>query len=435
VNENFERLQKAFIKSGYPEDSLVLRRTLIKKVMDEIQRPNFSLITVIGPSRTGKTQLIKYVETQFKERLMLRLDGGIITSQADLIEQLASKIKDHSFQAKLRNLMQVFKKAEFSIIGLTLKLEANDTPTFEKISETLKQLGKFQCILVIDDFHKLPDDTMQLFLNYAKSLTDRSNEFDGLKLILIYIPTRHIRNSHTFRELGTRATVVPVTLWDEDELTRIASELLRKIQYGATGLELLASQCFGLPALMQLCCREHVSANMNSEQTLFNISRRKAEQIMETVASELWEGYCRTIYDDLVANRAQVSKELFLRGEERRGGQIRTTINEMIWLSISEMKLDIGQQHEISLDISDLHADMVNKKITYFSTKAPVDIEIITSAIEKMAAILEKKYQELSTKDWDPIFELHNDKILIYSSDFLFTLRHSREHLRRLKNR
>jgi hypothetical protein len=138
-----------------------------------------------------------------------------------------------------------------------------------------------------------------------------------------------------------------------------------------------------------------------------------------------------------LTQRALVSKDLYVRQEDGT----RATINEMIWLCLSQMPLEIGKKLEISLYTSTLHKHMTEQKIVNASTGNPIDIELVSQAITKMAEIAEEKYIEATrirgdaNRAMDPVFELRDDRILIYSPDFLFALRHAPQHKDRLEER
>jgi hypothetical protein len=437
MTARFEDLRNMFMGTGYPEDNFVLRNDLINKVERALNAPFFSLITVMGPSRTGKTQLITHIARKLDDtQLYIRLEGGQIVSQDDLVQKLFNAINEEKFQSKLRKMIQALSnRIEINLGFLTVRPSLSEQdPGLPAVTKALKELAKLQCILVIDDCHKLPRDAMQLLLNYTKSLSDHSQEFNGLKIILIYIPTRYIRSSLTFGEFSTRVTVVSVTLWTEDDLAKIAMNILTKHNYGTIGLKKLAKQCFGLPAMMQRCCQEHFMREVRPGQNIFDMS---LPIVLPSVAEELWDLVYGNIYEDLVTQRALVSKDLYVRQEDGT----RATINEMIWLCLSQMPLEIGKKLEISLYTSTLHKHMTEQKIVNASTGNPIDIELVSQAITKMAEIAEEKYIEATrirgdaNRAMDPVFELRDDRILIYSPDFLFALRHAPQHKDRLEER
>lgn len=440
---SYDNLGEHFLDKGFPEYNFVERIKIIQKLQNEINSKSLSIIQILGPSRTGKTQLVEYVLRQKiseEHRPVIRIEGGKILSTIGLIEKIVRDIND------LRPNLQIFfdkireTVSSINLPFLTITPPIPNNPSLDEITQALdatitnalQELAKLNLIIVIDDCHKLPYETLQILINYTKSLTDRSGEYKGLKIILIYIPTKQVRGSQTFRELSTRAKTIAVTLWDVNELEEVIYKTLQKQNLGSLGIKELAEQCFGLPSTLQRCCREYFLEFFNPNQTILDINRRQRQEIMKSVASELWDLTYREIYSQLTSRSALIDTDLY----QNVSYSITANFNELIWQSINQMSLKIGGHQEITIHLDELTERMKSQIIRPQNNKE-ISFEMIHESFQKMAIVSQENYlkQTQSIDSYDPLFEVSDDKVLIYSPDFLFTLRHSEKYQELLRRR
>lgn len=198
---NLYRLRDVFTPGGMPSVTYVKRENLglKRKLRDALDRGH-SIITVSGPTKSGKTVLCR---TVISEQTSIWVEGGRISSPddfwkflADRLEVASSTSADKSTADSLTN--DASAGASVGIPGLAgargggksgtqvtrsagvEKDYLSDIPT-RCIDTALRR----KLTIVIDDFHFLSTESQKSVVNSLKGAI-----FDGLDVIVIAVPHR-----------------------------------------------------------------------------------------------------------------------------------------------------------------------------------------------------------------------------------------------------
>ena len=175
------------------------------------------LISVSGPTKTGKTVLVN------------RVAGGesIVSIAGSAIERAAD----------------VWRRAG----------EEEGVGSGEPFSDTVEALVASERVLIIDDFHYVDREVQARIAQQLKDAIAR-----GLKCIIISVPHRSDDPIRANPDLRGRVRTVDLGYWEPEQLSSIADRGFPLLNVGlSTGTRArLAEQSLRTPQLMQLICLE-----------------------------------------------------------------------------------------------------------------------------------------------------------------------------------
>jgi len=228
-------------------------------------RSSGRLVSITGTSKSGKTVLCHKV---IDKDDIIDLSGAQIQSQADFWNQLAEKIR---LPIEVQTTKLVSNKT-----NLTVNAQAKGTIPFiasgnlggqvgqehmtgENVAEKemrsnsaiMEYMISNKKILLIDDFHYV-EDSLQMYI--ARVL--KTELFNGLKAIIIYLPHRSDDAVRHNPDLIGRTTFIEIAPWAEAELKGIPEKgfSLLGIKTEDEALSLLAKESITSPQLMQENC-------------------------------------------------------------------------------------------------------------------------------------------------------------------------------------
>lgn len=248
-------IEDVFQPTSFPQHTYVDRAIAegetyelrLKKALRSLGR----LISITGLSKAGKTVLChKAIEST----RIVDLSGAQIQTQTDFWNQIAEKI---GLPAETQVTTNTSDKVS---AGIKFAAQAGVEHTtgqnqMEKtlrgnnaIMEYLRENGK---ILVLDDFHYIPDE-LQMYI--ARIL--KTELFNGLKAIIISLPHRADDAIRHNPDLIGRTTFIEIAPWSLEELAEIGRTGFGLLHYRITAddLQLLARESVASPQLMQENC-------------------------------------------------------------------------------------------------------------------------------------------------------------------------------------
>lgn len=262
-------IEDVFRPASYPRYTYINRKfdrdnTYESKLKRALRSPG-RLISITGPSKTGKTVLCHSVIDEDK---IIDLSGAQIQTKDDFWNQIAEKISIPSkvqttttLQDSTSRTLQgnASLKLPFTASG-ALNLQGGKSHTSginiaeKEILSTntiTSYLIKHNKVLVIDDFHYIADE-LQLYI--ARILKDAL--FKGLKAILLSLPHRADDAVKHNPDLVGRTTFISIGAWQSAELAEIAKKGFALLGYELpeSDLNLLTQESITSPQLMQQNC-------------------------------------------------------------------------------------------------------------------------------------------------------------------------------------
>jgi hypothetical protein len=207
--------------------------------INDVFMPRFPKVTFVEP----------------EDFLLLKMDLAL-PGQGVIIEGPSGIGKTTALNRALKDL-----EATGEILGSPTELSARD-PDHVKLMKTLRQWH--QGLVVIDDFHRLPDDLKQMIVDYIKFLAD-TGPLDK-KLVIIGIPQTGRSLIELSFDINTRISSFP--------LTKVSnSKILELIQKGEVALNItfnrkdeIVLEAAGSLVIAQILCR-HIAINENILKT------------------------------------------------------------------------------------------------------------------------------------------------------------------------
>lgn len=322
------RATDVFKPNGVPEETYVDRREhRIEQLLRDAFTIENSVVSVAGPSKTGKTVLI--TKTVDPDNL-IPVSGASISEPADVwryvlawmespTEIAISTSKSYTFGAE----GSAQAKAQFPLFGKA-SLEGNVSGSRETgqvlqsavpsnyFSQVAKEIGGSDFVVFLDDFHYISKVIQSEVARQIKSIAER-----GVKICTASVPHRADDVVRSNPELRGRIAAVDSTYWTAEDLKKIAQQgfTALNIEIPSKDIERLANEAFGSPQLMQTLC-----LNLCFETDARERGELRRDIVVETDVMEnvLVRSSMFADYSTLVENLHGGPKE---RGTERKSFQ------------------------------------------------------------------------------------------------------------------
>jgi len=370
-----------FIPGGLPESTYVPREhlNLPGRLAKWISRKQKPLLSVSGPTKSGKTVLLKKSLPD-----ALWLSGGAIDSASDFWEAITDELEvftDHTLSAAREHgtsgeagIRAGIGVAEGQLSGGHSDVLTSGTMRGRSASHrsaARKALKQQRPTLVIDDFHYIPSAEQLEIVRGLKDLI-----FDGLAVVVAAVPHRAYDVVRVEKEMTGRVEPLLVTLWSDEDLVAIAAQ-----GFDALGLtdpgdlaKRLAHESFGSPHLMQTHCLhlcyaaalpdgsippeltapkwdEFFAAQASStSKTAFDILKRGPRQRTDRIVRQLKSGVDTDIYGAVLAAIESTGPKTELTYEEVRAA-LRSVLDS-----------EVPQRHEVT-NVLDQMTNIARKNI------------------------------------------------------------------------
>jgi|GEM_PF-5150209 len=424
-----------FVFNQYPERSYV-EREQYRLLKSELESTSSTIIKVYGPSRVGKSMLVEHclrVES-IKQNRIIQIEGASVRRMEQFMNELLHQLNIVVDSTDDTNGTSV--NIGFFKFDLTRK----DSRTEQAKEQFVRsKLLSESTILIIDDFHYIPKDERSKIMRYLKAWTGgiRVGEKYTLKVIILFVPAKEIHESPIWQELQGRLTPVNFTLWKVEELQRIMSEQFNNVQTFAQGLAKLATECYGLPIIMQRFCLTYFNKYHNGyipARERVQISEERVHAVCNQVGLLLWNEGNEQLYRELISQDSLAVGGNFIvpKINNKRGN-----INQIIWYALTSQEFK-GQRDIVVREAIEIETEAVirrMRKVSHISADILSDNEI-SHCIDYMSQKAHAKYIErLRNKTnpdefiSDPIIEYNAEKGLfkVFSPSFFVALRHSGE--------
>ncbi|HEY0771865.1 MAG TPA: ATP-binding protein [Sphingobacteriaceae bacterium] len=438
--DSSENPEEVFSYSAYKEKSYVYRRPYEEPVADWLLQSSPGILEISGPSKAGKTLLVRHSLLTVRRYKQIWLYGQFIKS----IE---------GFWSYLSNELGVVAGSKNTIFGGEINagpakgtISVGTTEEFKpNITEILRQLMRQQPILIIDDFHWIKQSVRSEIIFALKPLTEHTdmNTGRGLKVLILFVQTKEISTSEIWREVQGRPISANVPLWTTDDLLRIVTRPFERGQAAVLNAYSMAFECYGLPSMMQRICFEYWHDHVGKVVfgNTYKIQPKQLKKVLEKIANQLWfSGGDRGNYETLT-NQSAIKELSNLESKDGKLGNI----NQMILLALTTENLpSLGSsaiEGQIQVPLHDIvkRLEMILTQESY----ALLSKDLVIKALRNMSRKAKRKYLNVLKKHpdtpIDPLLEYTDIKttgsgaLTIYSPSFLVTLRHSIEHQQRFR--
>lgn len=262
------KLKEVFVPGGMPSYTYQDRKNLdLENKLSEALDRYSKFITVAGPTKSGKTVLVRKV---IPEKSRIWIEGAHINSINEFLALIISHFKIKTIDTKtITNGKEILVESEanasikpFNIGGefkdkdsiKTSNIEATTVQYASSLAQTaVKSLLDFEHTLIIDDFHFVNKEIQTTIIQSLKQAV-----FDGLKVILVLIPHRMHEAVTAEIDVDGRLHIIQIPAWQKEELFAIAETGVRalNVRMTASTIDVLVSECFESPHLMQDFCSE-----------------------------------------------------------------------------------------------------------------------------------------------------------------------------------
>lgn len=289
---------------------------LEEKLHDYIDEAG-AILTLAGPTKTGKTVLLKNV---LKDPVWL--DGQGLDHIGDFWNRVGDALGIYTQQQRNSGNMtedSVMVQADVSVgfakVGTggafkdgqnTGRTETVTRPVSVVATEALKASER---ALVVDDFHFVERSVQRDIIRALKPIV-----LAGLPVIFVSISHRVQEVVTAEQDMTGRVKTLQVDLWTEEDLLVIADKGFKVLNVKDPDQKLakrLASASFGSPHLMQQFCRELCKAN----------DVRQTRTISGNLqAPDSWKEF----FQKQVEGASKEWGQRLIRGPQERGGSGRT---------------------------------------------------------------------------------------------------------------
>lgn len=400
---------QVFVAGGQPRHTYVPRvaRNLEGRLAAAAENL-FKLVTVTGPTKSGKTVLASKV---FPRSLAIWVDGGTVAREEDLWTTILGATSGHTeIQTETSRSSTTTASGEVGG-GFQLPLfggikgktgtglaATRGRRTAHRLSlspraAAIAHLREHRRPLVLDDFHYLPRELQGSVIRALKPLI-----FEGLPAVLIAIPHRRYDAVKVEREITGRLETIDIPTWELDELMQISAEgfPLLNVELDQLVARQLAQEAYGSPHLMQEFCKELARSNGVDETAPTTVRIGSAsDELFKNVA----KGTGRVIYDKLAKGPRQRSDRI--QRPFRQGGA--GDIYEVVLLALARLGpgLERIEYEQLRFAIREILADSVPRA------------HEVTRVLEKMAAIAAEDEASTPVLDWD-----RNEQVLHITDPF-----------------
>ncbi|PYY42527.1 hypothetical protein DEJ03_14205 [Curtobacterium sp. MCLR17_043] len=307
------RTSQVFVPGKLPVHTYIPRDEFeLEQSLNDYVEEGGSILTLAGPTKTGKTVLLRKVLQS-----PVWIDGQGLTSAEDMWARVTDELGLYLLE-ELTNDATTSSGSEGGVEGglpfLTAKAvltSSGSQSTGTKVAaerlagtaarDALKASGR---PLVIDDFHFVDRSTQRQIVRALKPL------------VLAGVPIVFVSISHRVREVVSaepdmtgRVSTLVVQFWTVDDLVEIARRgfvKLHVIDADDSLAKKLAAQAYGSPHLMQQFCRELCK---------YNGVREEADDPTELHAPDDWKKFFEVQVEEASANWAT----RLIRGLKERG--------------------------------------------------------------------------------------------------------------------
>lgn len=296
------RARDVFTPGSYPEHTYVQRAdsNIEQHLRDALEVPG-QLISISGPSKSGKTVLVERVVG--RENLITVTGAGIKTGD-DLWHRVLDAIGEPTqttaldttshkgavaFGGKGSAGVPLVAKGEVSVNGTLESGEQQSigiTASRRGLLQVVREIAKSSFVLLVDDFHYIDRAAQGLVAQAMKEAVRQE-----VKIVTAAVTHRSDDVIRSLADLRGRVANLDLRYWDLDSLIRIAHLGFGKlnITFDEEAVKKFATEAAGSPQLMQaIClaaCQEMEIREAKDRHTLTACSEAQWRAIFERIVT------------------------------------------------------------------------------------------------------------------------------------------------------
>lgn len=412
-----------FVPSDFPTLTYVERdeEKLEKKVRDALDTPR-SPISVSGPSKTGKTALVRKI---VGEDNLIHIFGSQIETATDIwdaiLNWMATPSTVTSGSASTETLTpNAHVSATARIPGVasvnlgggfstSTAANANSTATQQNrgMAAVAREIADSDFIVFLDDFHYIRRDLQEAVGRQIKTGSEA-----GVRFCIASVPHRSddvVRSNH---ELRGRTINIDTSFWSFSDLKKIPTQGFEALNAAIddAAVDRLVRDCCTSPQIMQALCLQ-ICFNQKLRET--SEDRQKLELLETDFRDALEQTSSRADYTSLVK---QMHAGPRVRGTERKEFKfIDDTKGDAYRASLLAM---IQDPPAVEFN----YADLLSRIDQVCIDEKPVGSSI-TESFKQIAAAAERMHPQQRIVEWDP--DAASGTFAIVDPYFLFFLRSS----------
>lgn len=357
-----QSLESVFTPTTSAKLNYISRTTIEDKVNRAIKIPGNQII-LYGHSGSGKTTLIRNVLEKNNRNFIVTscINGStvneLIVNAFDKLNPYYSSESTFKISSKISSTI----KASYGKIEASLSSE-NSEETSEKfvrvlpVQLTFERLGSFlgaaECVWVIEDFHKVPEEEKQKLSDIMKAFVDIANDFEKVKIVAIgaVATAREVVNYSP--DIESRISEIPVPLLSENEIKEIITnggEILNV----TFDKKLIKDTIIYSNSLGSLC---HQLCYSHCHQMGVNGTMKKNLLINSKVLNQSIEGYVSQKSDTF-----QQKLDRALKQRKAKFENVRLILNAFI-----DLKKDEVTYHEILSKIHQWEPEYPQSNLTVY---------------------------------------------------------------------
>jgi len=413
------KANEVFTPGTFPVHTYVTRSTtdIEQTLRDSIDTPG-QIVSISGPSKSGKTVLVERVVTK---DLILAITGASISKPSDVWDRVLDSMdtptsivssKENSLsvggevEAKGGASIPFLAKGE---VGLTGKIDGSSstTTTVQRgrrgLEQVVAEIANSDFVVLLDDFHYMPRDIQSEVANNLKEAVRR-----GIKIITASVSHRGDDVVRANPELRGRVRSVDLSYWDSLELKEIARVGFEKLNAHIEDdvINVFCQECAGSPQLMQSICLHTCfhygirEAHQGDEPLVLNPKKKEIAQILKKTSTTT---DFRSLVDVLDAGPVT-------RGIDRKTYKFSDGGEGDVYSALLKAVASDPPQLSFSYD------ELKNRTEQICSGDAPTGSSIISSCAQ-MARLSVEKFPKERTIDWDSqkfVFDLPEPYLMFY---------------------
>jgi hypothetical protein len=377
------------------------------------------VISVSGPSKTGKTALVNTLITADR---IIPVTGQSLRSSNDLWQSVMRWIGGPEEIEKIRE--QVLKagaagkaSAEAGVIlakgkaegeingGVEFTAATSEKYGIEFFEAVVNELSESEFVVFLDDFHYISEDAQIDIAKSIKAISER-----GVRVCIASVPHKSDDMVRANDELTGRIVSILFDYSTVPELKGIATSGFKAlgVKIAPEIIEALATEALGSPQLMQsLCLNLCLEKNRRNEQVL----ETKTEVSDAELRAALERTTHQTDYSRTVEKLHTGAKE---RGTQRKEFELIDETKGDVYRAI--LLALIQNPPRLSFDY-----DEVMDRIREVCKEAPPVGSSVQLALKQMDGIAKDIKKDTPVLEWD------DDKLEVTNPYFMFYLRSSQK--------
>lgn len=264
------RTDEVFTPNGFPIVTYVTREDSTLEERVALGLKMFGLVSIAGPSKSGKTVLIEKV---VGINNLFTVAGGTINSSDGLWKQIISRLgapqsTTRSSTSTTGGKISASVKGSAGFLGNGIEgnggtqVEHSQGRSEAQVYSPASQanacdiLRQRELTLLVDDFHYIPRDVQHELSMQFKEITRITSNSQRVRIVIAAVPHRADDAVRANPDLRGRICNVDIAYWEAADLEKIAQLGLRALNVEIPKLliQKLALQAAGSPQLMQTMC-------------------------------------------------------------------------------------------------------------------------------------------------------------------------------------